>query len=359
MARDHEVPFRVQFSVPGQQKESPLHAMLQLSPDGTVVVDRDGRMVDLNDRAAAMFEYAQAELVGAPIEILLPEAQRSAHRRQRESYAADPHPRMMGSGLDLVGLRKDGSTLSVDVSLAPLSGSLTGNGHQEGFVVAAIRDVTEARRNEKAAARLAALVTSTDVGMISLTADRVFDSWNPAAQALLGFEPQDVIGAPLDLLVPPEEREPASLLYDRVAQGERLQTIDTRRLHRDGRAVPVALTLSAIRDSHDNLVGFIEVVRDQTERLRLQADLSTAQAERELLAERERIAEDLHDVVIQRVFAAGIAVQGALSLLENSPAARQRLEAVVPELDGAIKDIRTSIFTLQRHRPAPVDLTDP
>jgi PAS domain S-box-containing protein len=326
---------------------SALSTFLQLSPDATVVADRSGRIHAVNDRAAAMFGYRPEELLGQPVEILLPENLRDRHRRQRETYTKDPQPRLMGSGLDLVGLRRDGSTLWVDVSLAPLSGALAADG-PGGLVVAAIRDVTEARRNEQAAARLAALVTSSDAAMISLTADRTFDSWNPAAQALLGYTPSEVIGEPLDRAVPPEERAQTQALYDRVAQGERLKTIDTHRLHQDGRVVPVALTLSAIRDQQGNLVGFSEVVRDQTERLRLQADLAAARAERELLAERQRIAGDLHDVVIQRVFAAGMGVEGVLSLLPNNPVARARLDAVVKELDGAIRDIRTSIFTLQR-----------
>ncbi len=92
---------------------------------------------------------------------------------------------------------------------------------------------------------------------------------------------------------------------------------------------------------------FCEVVRDQTERLQIRAELAAAEAERRVYADRERIARDLHDRVIQRIFAAGMGLQGVQGLVA-SPELAGRLASLSAELDEAVRDIRTSIFTLRR-----------
>ena len=90
-----------------------------------------------------------------------------------------------------------------------------------------------------------------------------------------------------------------------------------------------------------------EVVRDQTERLQIPAELAAAEAERRVYADRERIARDLHDRVIQRIFAAGMGLQGVQGLVA-SPELAGRLASLSAELDEAVRDIRTSVFTLRR-----------
>jgi PAS domain S-box-containing protein len=101
-----------------------------------VVVARDGTILVVNDHARRMFGYAAGELVGAPVETLVPAAARAAHARHRAGFDETPHRRPMGIGLDLSGVRKDGSELPVEISLCPL---VTEAGP---VVIAAIRDVT-------------------------------------------------------------------------------------------------------------------------------------------------------------------------------------------------------------------------
>jgi diguanylate cyclase (GGDEF)-like protein/PAS domain S-box-containing protein len=118
--------------------------LLEAAPDAMLVIGADGRMQLVNVQLERLFGYDRAELYGQPVELLLPEAIREIHRRYRDRYVADPHPRTMGVGLDLAGRRKDGGEFPVDVSLSPLS---TDTGV---LVVAAIRDVTRRRQNERA-----------------------------------------------------------------------------------------------------------------------------------------------------------------------------------------------------------------
>ncbi len=110
--------------------------------DGVALADGDGMLVLVNRRLAEMFGYGNTELAGQPVESLIPASLRAAHRSHRAGYAREPRARPMGAGARLAGLRKDGATVPVEVSLSPVR---TATGH---LTLAVIRDITEARRRE-------------------------------------------------------------------------------------------------------------------------------------------------------------------------------------------------------------------
>ena len=110
--------------------------------DGVALADDDGVLALVNRRLEDMFGYQPAELLGRPVESLLPADLRAAHRSHRARYADAPQARPMGAGARLVGLRKDGATFPVEISLSPVP-TATGR-----FTLAVIRDVTETRRRE-------------------------------------------------------------------------------------------------------------------------------------------------------------------------------------------------------------------
>jgi PAS domain S-box-containing protein len=122
-------------------------SLYELAPDAILVVDRAGVIVRANAQASEMFGYARDELVGQPIELLVPARARAAHVAERDAYAASPRTRRMGAGLDLRARRKDGSEMPVEVALAPIA-------TDDGPVTLAIaRDVTVTRAAEEALRR--------------------------------------------------------------------------------------------------------------------------------------------------------------------------------------------------------------
>jgi PAS domain S-box-containing protein len=119
-------------------------SLLECLPDGVVMVDSDGRITSINAQTEMMFGYARDELLGKPVEVLVPERFRLGHLEYRAKYISQPVTRPMGLGLEITGRRKDGSDFPLEISLSPVAA-------EEGdFVISVIRDITRRKRMEQA-----------------------------------------------------------------------------------------------------------------------------------------------------------------------------------------------------------------
>ena len=116
-------------------------AVFEASPDAMLIVDSDGVILDLNPQALAMFGWSREEMEGSGVERLVPAGSRARHQEHRHHYADAPRPRPMGQGLELLAVRKDGTTLPVEISLSP--GKLA-SGRE--YVICTVRDIAGWKR---------------------------------------------------------------------------------------------------------------------------------------------------------------------------------------------------------------------
>lgn len=125
-----------------ERVQGQFEALLDAAPDAMVIVNDAGRIELVNAQTQALFGYTAEELVGQPVEVLIPERFRGKHPAHRADYHGNPRTRPMGMGMELFALRKDGSEIPVEISLSPLQ---TDDGL---LVISAIRDVTKQKRAE-------------------------------------------------------------------------------------------------------------------------------------------------------------------------------------------------------------------
>src|SRR5687768_11983822 len=133
------------------------------------------------------------------------------------------------------------------------------------------------------AARMAAIVDSSDVAIISKALDGVITSWNRAAQRMLGYTEAEAIGQSIYLIIPPDRLQEEETVLRRIGEGQKVDHFDTVRRAKDGRLLDISLTVSPVRNLAGQIIGASKIARDVTDR-------KLAEQERTILLGREREA---------------------------------------------------------------------
>ena len=248
-----------------QPDDHPFAELLEAVPDAMVCVDADGRIVLVNAQTERLFGYGRDELIGEPVDMLVPDAVRDVHQGHRAGYVADPRPRPMGAGMELAGRRRDGTTFPAEISLSAID-------TERGILISAtVRDMTQHQLAAETAAQLASIIQSSPDAVIGRTLDQVITSWNPGAERLYGYTAAEAIGRHFEMLIPMADREREAEVVAAVARGGQVDQYETRRRRKDGKAVEVSLIIGPIANRNGTIIGVATVAHDVTERQRADA----------------------------------------------------------------------------------------
>ena len=313
-----------------RQSETFANSVIETTPEAILVVDPNGRMVRVNSKTEQLFGYAAKEMIGQPVEMLLPDAQRKAHRALRQDYMSKAAQRVMGEGRSLRGQRKSGESFPVEIDLGPLQIG------KDQFVIACVLDITKRKAAED---RIAALNATLEQQVLERTAElrtalalqqAVFDNagvslitadprgtitaFNPAAETMLGYRVEEVVGQ----LALTAIHDPAELVARAQALTRELQrevTADFAALvarsrhgfpaahewtyvRKDGTRLPVLLSVTALRNADQTIFGYLGIAADLTERKEKeeQLRLATTEAEAANRAKSNFLANMSHEI---------------------------------------------------------------
>jgi PAS domain S-box-containing protein len=169
-------------------------------------------------------------------------------------------------GMEAVAERPDGTFVHFAPYPTPLyddSGTLIG-------AVNMLIDISDRKRADVQAQRLASIVESSDDAIVSKNLNGIITSWNRGAELLFGYRAEEVIGKPVTILIPPDRIDEEPVIIERVRRGERVDHYDTVRRRKDGSLVDISLTVSPLKDADGRIVGASKIARDITERKRAQ-----------------------------------------------------------------------------------------
>ncbi len=329
-----------------EKAEKRFLGLLESAPDAIVIADSSGRIVLANSQTSKLFGYDPRELLGESIEILLPENLRNRHTAHRQQYASNPHTRPMGSGLELLARRKDGSEFPVEISLSPLT-------EPDGLLITSIiRDVTERkhaeaslkeaykrlhllnedleRRVEERTAKLqqlvekvrkqAELLDKAQDAIILLDLHGKILYWNRSAERLYGWTSQEAEGRLISELV--HNGDPKVSTSGVKTEG----VLETRQLTRDGKALIVECRWKLMQDDQDRPESILLVNTDITEKKKLSEQFLRAQRMESVGTLASGMAHDLNNALTPILI--------SVRLLHNELGDNERLASLLSVIES-------------------------
>jgi len=249
-----------------RQEREYSRSLVQSSPDALLVGDSALMLTDVNERALELTKYGREELIGSKLTSLFTDPVRVSGVLEQ---ARDD------------GLVHDGEFLLLTKNALEIPISLNASSFKDGDgatrrIVVAMRDISESKRAQEANSLLASIVDSSGDAICSVTPELIITSWNPAAEALYGYSAAEALGSSIALMVPLDQRAEIPEKIQRIREGRTVEHYETVRLRKDGSAVEVAVTQSPIVDSSGALVALSVIVRDISDRRRMEAELTEA-----------------------------------------------------------------------------------
>lgn len=312
-----------------RDSEERFRTLFESAPIAIALHDADGRIIETNRSYDHMVGHTAAEIRKLGVKHLthpedvdegirlfedLATGKRDRYRREKRFY------------------RKDGTeiwAISFNSAIRSPDGKLR-------YIISLVEDITERKLAESARQELASIVETSEDAIFSETLEGKLTSWNQSAERIFGFRAAEAIGQSVTIIVPPEALKELGRIMERLRSGKRVEEFETVCRRKDGSLIEVSVTASPIKDLHGQVTAASAIVRDITERKRLEKEIMQIGNN-----ERRRIGYELHDGLGQVL--TGIAFK-ARALQERiaitAPAQAAEFEEIVNLINGAISQTR-------------------
>jgi PAS domain S-box-containing protein len=235
-----------------------LAGIVEGSDDAIIAKDIEGRIIAWNPAARRLFGYSEDEAIGQHVDMLIPLDHRGEDQLIfRRILDGEPV-----AHYETQRLTKSGKVVNVSVTVSPIRDT-------DGSVVGAskiIRDISTQLSASAAQAQLAAIIESSDDAIISKDRSWRIRSWNPAAERLFGYTPDEIIGKHVSVLFPEDLQGRERDILSEIIAGKKVDHYETRRVTKYGKILHVSLTVSPLRNADGEIVGASKIVRDISER---------------------------------------------------------------------------------------------
>jgi len=335
-------------------QQGPWRSIIRSAVDAIVLIDSRGRIEAFNPAAERLFGYSEAEVLGQNVSMLMPQPYRGEHDGYLGRYLATGEKKIIGSGREVTGQRRDGTTFPLHLSV----GETEVDGEQKftGIIHDLSSRVTLEERLRASEARWRSVIDSAVDGVIVIDVTGCIESFNPAAERLFGYTEAEVLGKNVNVLMPsPYHEEHDGYMSRYLATGEK-KIIgigrEVKGLRRDGTTFPLRLSVGEMNVNGER--KFTGIVADLSARVRMEEQLR----EQTSLA---RLGE-MAAVIAHEVKNPLAGIRGAIQVIGGRLPKESKDAAVVKEilnridtLNELIKDLL--LFARPPHpRPLPVDL---
>lgn len=243
--------------------EARYRRIVETAQEGIWIIDADNVTTFVNQKMAEMLGYTTREMIGQSLYNFMDEQARQiaqANVERRRQGIEEQH--------EFIFRCKDGNKI---YALLNTSSNFDEKGEYTG-ALAMVSDITERKQAEQTRARLAAVVESSHDAIISKTLDGIVLSWNTGAERIYGYSANEVIGRHISMLVPDGYEEEIVKFLEEVRKGKPINHYETVRIRKNGQRIHVALTLSPIKDTGNNITGVSTIARDISERKQAEAE---------------------------------------------------------------------------------------
>jgi PAS domain S-box-containing protein len=319
-----------------------LERVVRAAPDATLLLDPDGLITAANSTAHRLFGMGEAELLKRPLSGLVVDPSGGPILGGFARRSRAPEDKAQGAKIEVQARCPGDAGFACELTLVPIdsdSGPCT---------LITVIDTSERPQALATQNYLAAIVQNAGDAIISKDLHGVIRSWNPAAERLLGYRSEEIVGEPVTRLIPDDRLAEETMILEKICSGQQVPRLETLRRRRDGSLVEVSLTVSPVKDRHGKVVAASKVMHDISERRRSEAALrqayvDLAEINAELDAFVQTASHDLRAPLLGISSVVGWVLEDDKAICEATRARLKLVAGRVDRLERLLADLRNYV----------------